>query len=226
MTRKFFVGGNWKMNGTKSSIDEICSWLVSGPLDPNCEVVVGVPGCYLQHVADKLAGSSVAVAAQNCYKVEKGAFTGELAPAMIKDCGAGWVILGHSERRNVFGEQDDLIGEKVGFALKSGLSVVPCIGEKLEEREAGATQEVTQKILRWQKVFTPHVAGGVPAAVGPGAAHHGLVQGRAGVRARLGHWHRQDRHARAGAGGARSHPRLARAERQPRGMVRSRRLGL
>ena len=63
MTRKFFVGGNWKMNGTKSSIDEICSWLVSGPLDPNCEVVVGVPGCYLQHVADKLAGSSVAVAA-------------------------------------------------------------------------------------------------------------------------------------------------------------------
>ena len=145
MTRKFFVGGNWKMNGTKSSIDEICSWLVSGPLDPNCEVVVGVPGCYLQHVADKLAGSSVAVAAQNCYKVEKGAFTGELAPAMIKDCGAGWVILGHSERRNVFGEQDDLIGEKVGFALKSGLSVVPCIGEKLEEREAGATQEVTRR---------------------------------------------------------------------------------
>ena len=143
------MGGNWKMNGTKSSIDEICSWLVAGPLDPNCEVVVGVPGCYLQHVADKLAGSSVAVAAQNCYKVEKGAFTGELAPAMIKDCGAGWVILGHSERRNVFGEQDDLIGEKVGFALKSGLSVVPCIGEKLEEREAGATQEVTQKILRW-----------------------------------------------------------------------------
>jgi len=154
MTRKFFVGGNWKMNGTKSSIDEICSWLVAGPLDPNCEVVVGVPGCYLQHVADKLAGSSVAVAAQNCYKVEKGAFTGELAPAMIKDCGAGWVILGHSERRNVFGEQDDLIGEKVGFALKSGLSVVPCIGEKLEEREAGATQEV---VFRQLSALVPHI---------------------------------------------------------------------
>merc|ERR1719422_1541813 len=87
---KFFVGGNWKMNGTKSSIDEICSWLVAGPLDPNTEVVVGVPGCYLQYVADKLSGTSLSVAAQNCYKAEKGAFTGELAPAMIKDCGANW----------------------------------------------------------------------------------------------------------------------------------------
>ena len=155
MSRKFFVGGNWKMNGTKSSIDEICSWLVSGPLDASTEVVVGVPGCYLQYVVDKLASSSVKVAAQNCYKVEKGAFTGELAPAMIKDCGAEWVILGHSERRNVFNEQDDLIGEKVGFALKSGLSVIPCIGEKLEEREAGKTTEV---VFRQLSAMLPHIS--------------------------------------------------------------------
>merc|ERR1711983_66338 len=131
-----------KMNGTKSSIDEICSWLVAGPLDPNTEVVVGVPGCYLQYVADKLSGTSLSVAAQNCYKAEKGAFTGELAPAMIKDCGANWVILGHSERRNVFGESDELIGEKIKHALESGLYVLPCIGEKLEEREAGKTTDV------------------------------------------------------------------------------------
>ena len=135
------------MNGTKSSIDEICSWLVAGPLDPNTEVVVGVPGCYIQYVADKFAGTALQVSAQNCYKAEKGAFTGELAPAMIKDCGANWVIIGHSERRNVFGEQDDLIGEKVGFALKSGLSVIACIGEKLEEREAGKTTEVAFRQL-------------------------------------------------------------------------------
>lgn len=141
MARKFFVGGNWKMNGTKAQIDEICSWLTAGPLDPNCEVVVGVPGCYLEYAAAKLP-SSVSVAAQNCYKAEKGAFTGELSPPMIQDCGAHWVILGHSERRNVFGETDELVGEKVGFALKSGLSVVPCIGEKLDEREAGTTNEV------------------------------------------------------------------------------------
>ena len=87
------------------------------------QVVVGVPGCYLQYVADKLSSCAVSVAAQNCYKAEKGAFTGELAPAMIQDCGANWVIIGHSERRNVFNETDDLIGEKVGFALKSGLKV-------------------------------------------------------------------------------------------------------
>jgi len=130
------------MNGDKASIDEICSWLVAGPLDPNTEVVVGVPGCYLQYVSDKLKGCQVSVSAQNCYKAGKGAFTGELAPAMIQDCGVNWVILGHSERRNVFAETDELIGEKVAFALQSGLNVIPCIGEKLEEREAGKTTEV------------------------------------------------------------------------------------
>jgi len=155
MARKFFVGGNWKMNGDKASIDEICSWLVAGPLDPNTEVVVGVPGCYLQYVADKVTGSQVAVAAQNCYKAGKGAFTGELAPAMIQDCGVNWVILGHSERRNVFGETDELIGEKVGFALQSGLNVLPCIGEKLEEREAGKTTEVC---FRQLSAMLPHIS--------------------------------------------------------------------
>jgi len=144
--RKFFVGGNWKMNGTKESIDGICSWLSKGPLDPNCEVVVGVPECYLMHVRSKLPGS-IGVAGQNCYKAAKGAFTGELSPEMIKDCGCEWVILGHSERRNVFGETDQLIGEKVAFALQSGLKVIPCFGEKLEEREAGRTLEVCYKQL-------------------------------------------------------------------------------
>merc|ERR1719228_2677275 len=134
------------MNGVKAEIDEICSWLSAGPLDPNCEVVVGVPGCYLQYVVDKLP-PTVGVAAQNCYKAAKGAFTGELSPAMIQDCGAHWVILGHSERRNVFGETDQLIGEKVAFALQSGLKVIPCFGEKLEEREAGKTMDVCFKQL-------------------------------------------------------------------------------
>merc|ERR1712098_776583 len=109
-------------------------------------VVVGVPEVYLEF-ARKALPSNVGVAAQNCYKAEKGAFTGELAPAMILDCGAQWVILGHSERRNVFGETDELIGEKVAFALQSGLKVVPCFGEKLEEREAGNTLDVCYKQL-------------------------------------------------------------------------------
>merc|ERR1712050_281706 len=92
-------------------------------------------------------GSSVGVAAQNCYKAAKGAYTGELSPEMIKDCGCQWVILGHSERRNVFGETDQLIGEKVAFALQSGLKVIPCFGEKLDERESGSTLDVCYKQL-------------------------------------------------------------------------------
>lgn len=102
----------------------------------------------------------VHVAAQNCYKAEKGAFTGDISPAMIKDCGGNFVILGHSERRNVFGESDQLIGEKVKHALESGLCVLPCIGEKLEERETGKTEEVifrqmkyiAENINDWSKV--------------------------------------------------------------------------
>lgn len=141
MARRLFVGGNWKMNGNKAEIDGIINFLTEGPLDPNTELVCGVPACYLDYVHQKLP-ATIGVAAQNCYKVAKGAFTGEISPAMIKDIGAEWVILGHSERRNVFGESDALIGEKVAHALAEGLKVIPCIGEKLEEREAGKTEEV------------------------------------------------------------------------------------
>jgi len=139
--RKFFAGGNWKMNGSKKEIDGIISFLKQGPLDPNTEIVIGVPACYLDYCHGKFP-SNISVSAQNCYKTPKGAFTGEISPAMIKDIGVSWVILGHSERRNVFGEPDALIGEKVAHALAEGLSIIPCIGEKLEEREAGKTEEV------------------------------------------------------------------------------------
>ncbi|XP_057370957.1 triosephosphate isomerase-like [Daphnia carinata] len=145
--RKFFVGGNWKMNGNKKEIDGIIAFLTAGPLDPNTELVCGVPSCYLEYSRQKLP-ATIGVAAQNCYKVSKGAFTGEISPAMIKDVGVEWVILGHSERRNVFGESDALIAEKVNHALSEGLKVIPCIGEKLEEREAGKTEEVVFSQLK------------------------------------------------------------------------------
>ncbi|XP_025082818.1 triosephosphate isomerase-like [Pomacea canaliculata] len=139
--RKFFVGGNWKMNGDKKSIDEIIKFLKEEPLDPAAEVVVAPPAPYIDYVSQKLS-SKAAVAAQNCYKEASGAFTGEVSPGMIKDCGGTWVILGHSERRHVFGESNQLIGEKVKFALNAGLNLIPCVGEKLEEREAGNTEAV------------------------------------------------------------------------------------
>lgn len=157
--RKFFVGGNWKMNGNKASIDGIIAFLTAGPCDPNTELVVGCSPIYIDYVVSKVP-KSIGVAAQNCYKVPSGAFTGEISPAMIKDVGAEWVILGHSERRNVFGETDELIAEKVAHALAEGLKVIACVGELLEERESGKTQEVVfrqtkfiaDKVSDWSKV--------------------------------------------------------------------------
>ncbi|XP_033201943.1 triosephosphate isomerase [Bombus vosnesenskii] len=159
MGRKFFVGGNWKMNGTKSEIDGIVAFLKNGPLDSNVEIVVGVPSIYLTYVKNILP-NNVSIAGQNTYKVAKGAFTGEISPVMLLDNGIPWVILGHSERRNVFGETDELVAEKVAHALEAGLKVIACIGEKLEEREAGKTEEVVfrqtkaiaDKIKSWNNV--------------------------------------------------------------------------
>lgn len=147
------------MNGNKASIDGIIGFLSAGPLDPNTELVVGCPSIYMDYVVSK-SPKSIGVAAQNCYKVPSGAFTGEISPAMIKDVGAEWVILGHSERRNVFGETDELIAEKVAHALAEGIKVIACVGELLEERESGKTQEVVfrqtkfiaDKVSDWNKV--------------------------------------------------------------------------
>ncbi|KAG7335818.1 hypothetical protein KOW79_000511 [Hemibagrus wyckioides] len=157
--RKFFVGGNWKMNGDKKSLGELIDTLNSAKLNADTDVVCGAPSIYLDFARSKL-DSKIGVAAQNCYKVAKGAFTGEISPAMIKDCGVEWVILGHSERRHIFGESDELIGQKVAHALENGLGVIACIGEKLDEREAGITEKVVfaqtkaiaDNVKDWSKV--------------------------------------------------------------------------
>lgn len=126
---------------------------------PNVDVVVAPPAPYLMYVKDKVK-AGIQVSAQNSYKVAKGAFTGEISPAMIKDLGLHWVILGHSERRHIFGETDELIAEKVVHAIETGLEVIFCCGEKLDEREAGKTKEVNfrqvqaliDKKVDWAKV--------------------------------------------------------------------------
>lgn len=135
------------MNGDKASIDGILNFLNGYADDGKVDVVVCPPAPYLVYVQQNLK-NGVKVAAQNCYKVPKGAFTGEISPAMLNDLDIKYVVLGHSERRHVFGESDALIAEKTKHALESGLTVIFCIGEKLEEREAGKTKDVNFRQLQ------------------------------------------------------------------------------
>jgi len=146
-TRKFFVGGNWKLNGDRASIEALAKTLNDGGFRDSVEVVVAPPAAYLAFAREKLS-KNIHVSAQNCYKAAKGAFTGEISPAMIKDVGGEWVILGHSERRHVFGEADKLISEKAIHAIAEGLGVIYCIGEQLAEREGDHTKEVCFRQLQ------------------------------------------------------------------------------
>ncbi|EGW04354.1 Triosephosphate isomerase [Cricetulus griseus] len=132
-SRKFFVGGNWKMTGKKKCLGELICTLNAAKVQADTEVVCAPPTAYIDFARQKL-DPKIAVAAQNCYKVNNGVFTGEISPGMIKDLGAEWVVLGHSERRHIFGESDELIGQKVVHALAEGLGVIACIGEKLDDR--------------------------------------------------------------------------------------------
>ncbi len=111
----------------------------------NIDIVVCPVFTVLSAVAKAAAGTNIAVGAQNCYKEESGAFTGELSPQMLKDAGCTWVIIGHSERRHVFGESDQLLNEKLRYALNQGMNVMFCIGETLDEREGGQMEDVLRQ---------------------------------------------------------------------------------
>ncbi|KAG0335377.1 triosephosphate isomerase [Podila humilis] len=146
MPRKFIVGGNFKLNGSQSSLKTIVEGLNQGDLDSNVEIVVSPPFVYLDQVR-KAVRKDVAVAGQNCYLKTSGAYTGEVAAEMLKDLDIDWVILGHSERREIFKETDEEIGAKVGHALKAGLKVMACVGETLGQREANETLTVVFRQL-------------------------------------------------------------------------------
>lgn len=146
--RKPLIAGNWKMN---AGGHEACPLAAGVAKEVKAfdvvDVVVGPPATALAAVAQELAEakSQVGVAAQNMHSSEKGAFTGELAASMLKDAGATWVILGHSERRALFGESDETVGDKVSAALAADIRPIACCGETLEEREAGRTLEVVER---------------------------------------------------------------------------------
>jgi len=144
--RKPFMAGNWKMNLDRRSALNLASALREhvGPRD-DVEVAVIPPFVYLDEIARCLSGSSVRVGAQNMCDEPSGAFTGEVSAAMLLDVGADLVVLGHSERRHIYGETDELVNRKVQAALTAGLDVILCVGETLEEREAGTTEEVVRR---------------------------------------------------------------------------------
>jgi triosephosphate isomerase len=142
--RKFLVAGNWKMNTTRQTAVALAGELAAVAAQPEAavDVLVCPPYPYLLAVSERLAGSAVSLGAQDVYFEAPGAFTGEVAVDMLKDCGCRYVIIGHSERRHVMGETDQVINRKVLAALRGGLTVVLCVGELLREREAGQTERV------------------------------------------------------------------------------------
>ncbi|NUM53314.1 MAG: triose-phosphate isomerase [Candidatus Hydrogenedentes bacterium] len=146
MARKPLIAGNWKLNHLMAAAVDTASalkGLVAGV--DGAEIVICPVFTVLQAVGKAIAGSNVELGGQNCYTKESGAFTGEVSPQMLKDVGCAWVIIGHSERRQYFGETDALLNEKVKFARASGLKVMFCIGETLEERNGGSMNAVLER---------------------------------------------------------------------------------
>ncbi|MAE65391.1 MAG: triose-phosphate isomerase [Phycisphaeraceae bacterium] len=140
--RKSLVGGNWKMNLHGDEAAALAAALVSASGADNVDVVVFPAFPYVAPVARAVEGSRVQVGAQDGYHEPDGAFTGEVSMSMLQDVGATWMLAGHSERRHVIGESDVLINAKVRAALASGLQVILCVGETLQQREAGQTDAI------------------------------------------------------------------------------------
>jgi len=149
--RKPFVAGNWKENTDSRSSVELAKAVVAGSVGLAREkvtVAVIPPFVYLQSVVQAVSSSGVAVGAQDVYFEPKGAFTGEISPAMLKDVGCAYVLCGHSERRHVIGESEELVGKKTTAAIGGGLLPILCVGELLQERDGGQTEQVVARHLK------------------------------------------------------------------------------
>jgi len=150
MMRKPFIGGNWKMNTDSKSAVELAKGVVQkcGTMLDEVEICVCPPFVYLAAVKNALGSSNIGLGAQDVYFEPKGAFTGEISCQMLKDIGCKDVIIGHSERRHVLGETDELINKKLLAAIEAGLLPIFCVGELLAERKAGKTAQVVKEQIQ------------------------------------------------------------------------------
>ena len=139
--RNAVIAGNWKMNKTASEAKELIDGILPLVKDADCTVIIGVPFTDIAVAVEKTAGSNVHVAAQNCHFEPSGAFTGEISAPMLKEAGVEYVILGHSERRQYFAETDETVNKRARAALSYGLKTIICVGESLDQREAGVTKD-------------------------------------------------------------------------------------
>ena len=163
--RKPIIAGNWKMNKTPEEAKALVTELKPLVKDADCDVVVCVPAVDFAAVKDAAAGSNIHLGAQNVHFAASGAYTGELSADMLKACGIEYVIIGHSERRQYFGETDKTVNKRVLTAVSAGLKVIICVGENKEEREAGYTDALVeyQTLIALNGLTGEQVAGTVIA---------------------------------------------------------------
>lgn len=146
--RKAVIAGNWKMNKTPAEAKELLTAVAPLVKDADCEVIACVPFVDLQTALDATQGTNVKIGAENCHWAESGAFTGEISAPMLASMGVEYVVLGHSERRQYFGETDETVNKRTKAALAAGLKPIVCVGELLWERECNITEEVIARQIK------------------------------------------------------------------------------
>ena len=146
--RKAIIAGNWKMNKTPSEAKALLAEIAPLVKDAGCEVVACVPYVDLAAAIEAAQGTNIKIGAENCHWAESGAFTGEISTGMLKEIGVEYVVLGHSERRQYFGETDETVNKRTKAALAAGLKPIVCVGELLWERECNITEEVVARQIK------------------------------------------------------------------------------
>ncbi len=146
--RKAIIAGNWKMNKTPKEAKELLTAMIPAVKDADCEVIACVPYVDLSVALEVTEGTNIKIGAENCHWAESGAFTGEISTGMLREMGVEYVVLGHSERRQYFGETDETVNKRTKAALAAGLKPIVCVGELLWERECDITEEVIARQIK------------------------------------------------------------------------------